>query len=142
MKAVIVRVKAAFHEAWRLLLVLAVGLLLGLFVLLSAWAEPATATVRPGFEDRLVASVTRPMGLAFAPDGRVLVLTKAGQVRVHKNGQLLQTPALNISGKICSGREAGLLGIALDPSFTTNRHVYLFYRSERAIRSTGRPSPT
>ena len=77
----------------------------------------------------------RPMGLAFTPDGRMLIPLKTGKVRVYKNGQLLQTPVLNISSRMCSGRESGLLGIALDPDFGTAGHnyVYLFY----TFRKTG-----
>ena len=38
---------------------------------------------------------------------------------VHKDGQLLQTPALNISSKLCSDHESGMLGVAVDPDFGT-----------------------
>jgi glucose/arabinose dehydrogenase len=111
------------------------GLLVGFLPLLFLRTEPVAATVRSGFEDRLVVSPgDRPMGLAFTPDGRMLIPLKHGQVRMYKNGQLLQTPALSISGRICSGRESGLLGIALDPDFGTPGHnyVYLFYTYREA----------
>ena len=119
----------------RMLLAVITGLLVGFLPLLLLRTEPAAATVRLGFEDRLVASPgARPMGLAFTPDGRMLIPLKTGQVRVYKNGQLLQTPALNISSRMCSGRESGLLGIALDPGFGTAGHnyVYLFYTFKKA----------
>jgi glucose/arabinose dehydrogenase len=110
----------------RILLAAIAGLLVGLLPLLFLRAEPAAATVRSGFEDRLVASPgARPMGLAFTPDGRMLIPLKHGHVRVYKNGQLLQTPALNLSSRMCSDRESGLLGIALDPSFGTAVHNYV-----------------
>ncbi|MDQ3603841.1 MAG: PQQ-dependent sugar dehydrogenase [Actinomycetota bacterium] len=53
---------------------------------------------------------------------------------MYKNGQLLQTPALNISNRMCAGHESGLLGIALDPDFGTAGHnyVYLFYTFRKA----------
>jgi glucose/arabinose dehydrogenase len=111
----------------RILLAVIAGLLVGFLLLLFLRAERAVATVRPGFENRLVASPgVRPMGLAFTPDGRMLIPVKTGQVRVYKNGQLLQTPALNISSRICSSRESGLLGIALDPDFGTPGHNYVY----------------
>ena len=87
----------------------------------------ATATLRPDFEDRLVTSVFSPIDLAFAPDGRMLIATQPGLLRVYKDGELLQAPALDLSGKICSNSERGLLGVALDPSFSTHRYVYLYY---------------
>ncbi len=67
------------------------------------------------------------MGLAFTPDGRMLIPVKTGQVRVYKNGQFLQTPALNIASRMCSGGESGLLGIALDPDFGTTGHNYVYF---------------
>ena len=115
----------------RIVFAVLVGLLAGFMTLLSLYTETAAATVRPGFQEQVVASVSRPVGLAFTPDGRMLILGKAGQVRVYKNGQLLQTPALNLNllGKVCANGEAGLLGVALDPDFGTAGHnyVYLYY---------------
>ena len=121
---------STLHVGRRILLAMVAGLLMGFLPLVFLRTEPAAATVRPGFEDRLVASTgDGPMGLAFTPDGRMLIPLKKGQVRVYENGQLLQTPALNISSRICGGHESGLLGIALDPDFGTAGHnyVYLFY---------------
>src|SRR4051812_30970058 len=96
----------ALRTDQRIVLAVVAGLLVGFLPLLFVRAGAAAATVRPGFEDRLVASTgDRPMGLAFTPDGRMLIPLKTGQVRVYKNGQLLQTPALklNSNGRMCSG---------------------------------------
>jgi Glucose / Sorbosone dehydrogenase len=87
----------------------------------------ATATLRSEFDDRSVTPIFSPIDLAFAPDGRMLIATQPGLLRVHKDGELLQTPALDLTGKVCSNSERGLLGVALDPSFSTNRYVYLYY---------------
>jgi glucose/arabinose dehydrogenase len=59
----------------------------------------------------------------------MLVLVRTGQVRVYKNGNLLQTPALDISSRVCGDGERGLLGVAVDPDFGTagNNYVYLYY---------------
>ena len=40
---------------------------------------------------------------------------------------LLQNPALDISGRVCSNSERGLLGVAVDPNFAANHYVYLYY---------------
>ena len=40
---------------------------------------------------------------------------------------MLQTPALNITSRMCSGGESGLLGIALDPDFGTAGHNYVYF---------------
>jgi glucose/arabinose dehydrogenase/PKD repeat protein len=101
---------------------LAVGILSALF----ANRGPA-ATLQTDFDDRMVASVDSPIALAFTPDTRILVATQSGQMRVYKSGQLLQTPALDLSGKICQSYSQGLLGVTVDPNFAANHYVYLFY---------------
>jgi aldose sugar dehydrogenase len=65
----------------------------------------------------------RPWGIATLPDGRLLVTQKAGTMRiVSLDGNVSQTitglPPVNASG------QGGLLGLTLDPAFTTNRMVY------------------
>jgi glucose/arabinose dehydrogenase len=90
-------------------------------VTLLATEKLDAATALPsGFEDRLLATTGKPIALAFTPDARMLVATQPGQLRLYKNGTLLQTPALNLSGRICSNSERGLLGVAVDPNFSAN----------------------
>ncbi len=95
-------------------------------VLILATALPLAAAVPPGFTDALVASVGVPTALAFTPDGRLLITTQGGDLRVYKNGALLATPALDLAA-VCTNSERGLLGVAVDPAFATTRHVFLFY---------------
>jgi glucose/arabinose dehydrogenase len=87
-------------------------------------------TVPSGFQDHLVARVSSPVALAFTPDGRLLIAEQGGRLRVFKNG-LLSTPALNLSSRICSDSERGLLGVAVDPQFASNRYIYLFYTFDK-----------
>lgn len=88
-----------------------------------------SAVVPTGFVDELVASgIPSPTAMAFAPDGRLFVAQQNGQLRVISNGtprQLLPTPFLTVS--VSSVGERGLLGVAFDPSYATNRFVYVYY---------------
>jgi glucose/arabinose dehydrogenase len=93
----------------------------------SGRAAPAVAQLPVGFTDTVVAGVPTPVALAETPDGRMLVADQSGKVWVIKNGSLLATPALDISSKVCSNGERGLLGVAVDPKFTSNRFVYVYY---------------
>ena len=89
---------------------------------------PAAATVPAGFGDSLVASVGSPIALAFTPDGRLLVTTQGGALRIIQNDALLATPALTFStSSICTNSERGLLGVAVHPTFAANHFIYLFY---------------
>jgi glucose/arabinose dehydrogenase len=90
------------------------------------------AIVPSQFTDSLVASIGRPTDLAFTPDGRLLVTTQGGDLRVIVGGNLLPTAALNLSSRMCTESERGLLGIAVDPQFVQNGHVYLFYTFKRS----------
>ncbi|MDQ2999425.1 MAG: PQQ-dependent sugar dehydrogenase, partial [Chloroflexota bacterium] len=90
---------------------------------------PLAAAAPPtGFLDTPVASVPSPTALAFTPDGRMLVTTQTGQLRVFQNGAPLATALdLRAPNLACVNHERGLLGLAVDPSFTANHYIYLYY---------------
>jgi glucose/arabinose dehydrogenase len=94
-----------------------------------AVARRAAAESLPvGFADSVVAKIHRPTALAATPDGRIMVADQGGRIRVIENGTLLATPALDISAKVCSvNSERGLLGITLNPQFTSNGRLYVYY---------------
>src|SRR5687767_15648909 len=57
-----------------------------------AASTPAGAITLPaGFTDELVANVGAPTALAFTPDGRLLITTQPGQLRVYQNGALVRS---------------------------------------------------
>jgi glucose/arabinose dehydrogenase len=74
--------------------------------------------------------LANPTAMAFAPDGRIFVAEQAGKLRVIKNNALLPTAFVQLS--VNSSGERGLIGIALDPDFSTNNYVYLYYTVPRA----------
>lgn len=99
---------------------------LGLVVALLL--SPPALALPPDFEDELVATVSGgPMDTAWTPDGRMLVPTKGGQLRVYTNGALLSTAALDLSSRLCTTGEQGLVGIAVHPNFDVNHWIYLYY---------------
>lgn len=100
------------------------------FALLACFnAAPASAAVPPDFEDTLVTKVSGPTALAFTPDRRMLITSHFGELRVYKNGALLPAPAIDLGPRICSDKERGLLGVAVDPAYSdpTNHYIYLYY---------------
>ena len=114
------------------------SLLLLVAVLAPAFAlGPASAPVAAldaGFQDSAVTNVASPTALAFTPDGRMLITTQPGQLRVYAGSALLPAPALDLAagGTLCSNFERGLLGVAVDPNFATNRQIYLYYTVKTA----------
>ncbi len=92
---------------------------------LRAQASGPTMLV-PNLGVRTAASgLVTPIGLAFLPDGRWLVLEKnSGKVQVVANGAV-QSTSLDLA--VNNTSERGLLGIALHPDFAANHFVYLFW---------------
>ena len=73
---------------------------------------------------------------AFAPDGRLFLTELTGRVRIVKNGSLLPTPFATIP--VLDGGERGLLGLALDPAFTSNGHIFLYYTTPQGSNRISR----
>ena len=67
-----------------------------------------------------------PWSLAFAPDSRLFVPERPGRVRIIDTARGTSEVALTLDDVFAQG-EAGLLGLALDPAFTSNRLVYVYY---------------
>ena len=66
-------------------------------------------------------------GMGWAPDGsnRLFLTVKGGPVRIVENGVLLPMPFATIS-PVYTNSECGVIGMAFDPNFVTNRYVYFF----------------
>jgi glucose/arabinose dehydrogenase len=97
-------------------------------ILLVALACPGAAsagTPVAGFQDDAIATgLNQPLGLAFLPDQRMLVVEKGGRLLLA-DGQSVTTLT---TIPVCTGSEMGLLGVAVDPSFTAagSGFVYLY----------------
>jgi glucose/arabinose dehydrogenase len=82
--------------------------------------------------ETVIGGLNRPWGLAFLPDGRMLVTERPGRLRLVSETEQLSSP---LSGTprvhVGEGGNAGLLDVALDPSFSVNRLVYLTYSELR-----------
>jgi glucose/arabinose dehydrogenase len=66
-----------------------------------------------------------PTAVAYAPDGRTFVTEKAGRVKVVNPGSTTATTLIDLSAKVNSYSDRGLLGIAVDKDFAVNRFLYL-----------------
>ncbi len=90
----------------------------------------------PGFAvTRIAAGLTRPVDMAFTPNGDILVAEKGtgadetatAHVRLIRGGALQATPVLALS--VNAYWDSGLQSIALDPDFATNGYFYLWYNT-------------
>ncbi|MBK9543398.1 MAG: PQQ-dependent sugar dehydrogenase [Bacteroidetes bacterium] len=103
------------------------GIVLCLLIILEFSFLKAGAQIYPsGFSQVQVAlGLTNPTIMQFAPDGRLFIAQQNGILRVFKNGSMLTKPFITVPVNF-SG-ERGLLGIAFDPAFASNKFIYLYY---------------
>jgi glucose/arabinose dehydrogenase len=107
-----------------------------LLLALAAAALPAAAQVHRS-EDHafrvveIVRGLEQPWGLAFLPDGRMLVTEKAGSLRIVRDGKLDPEPVTGLPQVTVHG-QGGLMDVALHPKFKDNGVVYLSYAARGA----------
>ncbi len=83
--------------------------------------------IQTEFEVRLIASGLQfPWGMAFMPDGNVLVTEKIGQLRIITPDGRVSEPIKGVPA-VFFQQQGGLLDVALDPEFSKNRLIYLSY---------------
>ncbi|WP_436759233.1 ThuA domain-containing protein [Streptosporangium sp. V21-05] len=69
-------------------------------------------------------NTANPMMTDIAKDGRVFYIDRLGDVKIIKTtGSTVTAGHLNVF----TANESGLLGLALDPDFDTNKWLYLYY---------------
>lgn len=91
-------------------------------------AGPPTAVSLPAgmaLSER-TAGLVQPWGMAFLPDGRLLVTERAGRMRLlDAAGQVLG----EVSGvpPVLHFGQGGLLDVVLDPAFATNRRIFFSF---------------
>jgi glucose/arabinose dehydrogenase len=85
---------------------------------------PPTLALTP-----VVSGLSSPVDLQFPNDGtgRMFVVQQPGSIRIIANGTLVSAPFLDITTKVSSGGEMGLLGLAFHPQFTQNHLFYVHY---------------
>ncbi len=76
----------------------------------------------------VVSGLQNPWGMAFLPNGDILVTEKEGEIRIVRGNELLPDPVEGLPEIFVKG-QGGLLDIQLHPNFEENRWLYLSYGS-------------
>ena len=77
---------------------------------------------------QVASGLSNPLYLtAPAGDSRLFVVEQTGRVRIIRGGALLAQPFLDLTAKVLSGGERGLLSIAFHPDYATNGYLYASY---------------
>src|SRR6266513_4380564 len=74
------------------------------------------------------AGLSSPIDLQAPPgDSRLFIAERPGRIRVVQGGVLQMTPFLDISSRVYTQGEAGLLSFAFDPQYSTNGFAYVHF---------------
>lgn len=94
----------------------------------QAYAEKIIRTEKVTLKvEEIVRGLEHPWGLAFLPDGRMLVTERPGRLRlIERDGSLVSRPVQGLP-PISARGQGGLLDVALHPDFHSNALVYLSY---------------
>src|SRR5262249_28245772 len=108
------------------------------FLATMTFAAQANASlVVPGFQvTTFQGGLSTPTAIAFLPDGRMLITEKGGALKLSDG----TSASTLITLGVCTDSEMGLLGVAVDPNFSSNGFIYL-YRTDNSAgcgSSTGR----
>ncbi|WP_286886131.1 PQQ-dependent sugar dehydrogenase [Aneurinibacillus sp. UBA3580] len=100
-------------------------------VSLAREAVPLPEADTPYEPEVIAEGLNVPWALAMAPDGRMFFTERPGTLRIIENGKVLPQPALSFPPPFVEKGEGGLLGLAIDPDFLTNRYLYVYHSYEQ-----------
>jgi glucose/arabinose dehydrogenase len=84
------------------------------------------------YEAKMISSgLNKPWGITALPDGRLLFSEKAGTMRIASTTGALSAPINGVPAVNPAG-QGGLLGVTIDPQFSTNRMVYWTFSEKTA----------
>ena len=77
----------------------------------------------------VVSGLSSPLDLESPDDGsgRLFVVEQGGRIKIIQNSNVLSPAFLDISSKITTGGEMGLLGVTFHPNFSSSRKFYVNY---------------
>lgn len=89
-------------------------------------AEPAPAGTTALTIETLAEGLVNPWGLAFLPDGSILVTERDGKLRVIRDDRLVAEPVAGVPVPYVKS-QAGFFDVLPHPDFATNRTIFLSY---------------
>jgi len=95
----------------------------------EATATPKATVARPGLRLKRIGSFDSPVYVTAPRDDRrrIFVVEQGGTVRIVRDGKKVARPFLDISDRISSGGERGLLSLAFAPDYASSGLFYVYY---------------
>ena len=102
------------------------AVLAGLCVLVLAGGAGALTPPAGFLDTTAVSGLTKPTSMVWDPSSdRLFITEQGGTLRVVDGGKLQSTPFVTLN--VDPNGERGLLGVELDPNFSSNHFLYLYY---------------
>lgn len=113
------------NQRWKVNVILS---LLTLLFFTSSYAQKGQVVTDAGTikVKKVLDSLTHPWGMAFLPDGRLLITERSGQLRIFNSDSTLTDP-IEGTPEVFNVGQGGLLDVVLDPDFQNNQLVYLSF---------------
>lgn len=97
--------------------------------------DVALQTETPSYKiEKVVQNLSNPWGMAWLPDGSMLITEKDGRLIHFKNGE--KTEIANVP-KVYNSGQGGLMDIELHPNYKENGWIYITYASEEGSGNGG-----
>ena len=95
----------------------------------KAVADKVVAAPPTNFQStiKIGSGLSAPSGFEFAPDGRIFVLQRTGEIKVYKNGSMIKTQKFNLDGTFSISLPVGTYDIYPDdsPDNLSTPHLYV-----------------
>lgn len=114
-------------------LIVAILIIAGLGILIYTSTSPQP-TPAEGTTTILAENLDVPWAMDFLPNGTMIFTERAGTVNLLENNSTIKVADINVSQQT----ESGLLGVAVDPNFTENRYIYLYYTHDGGVNRISR----
>ncbi len=85
--------------------------------------------------DVIAENLVIPWSVDWTPDGLILFTERNGNLRVIQEGNLLDEPLLSLE---VGGVEGGLLGVAVDPEYSENHFIYLYFTQNEFLSASNK----
>ena len=103
----------------------------------TSQAKASPTSRNPDFQTvTVLKNLEHPWGIAWLPEGDLLITERSGRLRIARDGVLDPTPIPGVPN-VFAQSQGGLMDIALHPRFEENRLVYFTY--SHGTSSANRP---
>jgi glucose/arabinose dehydrogenase len=118
-----------------MIVVFIIVVVLAIAGLISLFLEPTPPNTPKGETTTLAQNLEVPWAMDFLPNGTMIFTERVGRVNLlEDNGSVTKVADINVS----QVTESGLLGLAVDPNFTQNRYIYLYYTHDGGVNRISR----